>query len=232
MNIFNNKKSKVGYFIKPFSSDKSEIPLGIFNNIENNQVKNVNCPSVSSADNRIFEIKSFLDIEITFGLDKFHNPFFRYELGKKHPFTNEVHNFVKNNILITKEKNDITHVQLVSPYYLVTDDKELELITIKPDVEMENCEYINGAYYPYSWIRNTNSIYSLIDKKQEAKIVLSLDKTFMRWVFNKKVDLEFINPTNEIMNYHKQNQGINNFRYDMGTLYKNVLKRRPDKLLP
>lgn len=231
MDIFNNKKSQVGYFIQPYSAGGNSVPLGIFNNAENNQVKGVNCPSVTSSLNRIYEIKSFLDIEIIFGLDKFHAPFYRYELSQNHPYTDEIHNFVRNNILINKEKNGLTHLQLVSPYFLVTDDKDLELMTLQPDVVMENCKYINGAYYPYSWIRNTNSTYSLTDKDKEARIVFSLDSSFMKWVFNKKVDLYLINPTEEILNYQKQNQGIVNFRYNMKSIFNNVAKRRTKKLL-
>ena len=59
--IFNTEKSNVSYFIKPYSPTNENIPLGMFGNVENSQVQGVKCPSVSSAQSRIFEIKSFLD---------------------------------------------------------------------------------------------------------------------------------------------------------------------------
>ena len=199
--IFNTEKSNVSYFIKPYSPTNENIPLGMFGNVENSQVQGVKCPSVSSAQSRIFEIKSFLDIEIVFGLDKWREPHFTYELKKKHPFTDALHNYVRNNILVKKEKDGFVHLQLISPYFLVTDDIDLEVMTLEPNVKMENCKYVNGAYYPYSWIRNTNSTYALIDNDKEAVLNFSLDKSFMKWVFNKKVNLNFINPDEKILNY-------------------------------
>lgn len=229
MNMFNNSKTIVKYFIEPYTSNLlREIPLGIFPDIQTNN-NNVGCPSVSSANDRLFTINSYMNIDIKFGL-KNNEAYYEYEIKDKHPYGDDMHRFIADSITSTYQ-NGVVHLQIINPYYLVTDDKELEIYTLDPYNKTSNCSYVSGAYRPYDWIRNFNSTYILNNVDKPATIKLRLNNPYLKFISNKKLDIEYFNPSQKILDYHKQSRAVVNYRLSLSDVYKTVLNRRPKKLL-
>lgn len=227
--MFNNSKTKVKYFIDAYSSNLLRtIPKGIFPDIQSVNNK-IGCPSVSSANDRLFVINSFLDVDIEFGY-KDNKPYYKYELNNKHPFREDMHRFMSDTIGCHYEKG-IVHLQIISPYYLVTDDKELDIYTLNPNNEMENCTYVSGSFKPYYWIRNFNSTYLLTNHDKPATVKLRINKPLLSFVANKKLDIEFFYPSEKVLNYHSQSSAVINYRNNLSDVYKTIFNRRPKKLL-
>ena len=148
--LFNNyKKVKVQYFLnkKVFKYELQEkIPFGIYKNLEFLNTKNTGCPAIQSANNRVLNLFSPVEVDLEiYNADK--NPQYKYTFNKSiHPTTNDMHDFVKSLVGIIKEKNNMVHLQILQPVCFLTDDKELEIITVQPNIQVDNLEYISGAF--------------------------------------------------------------------------------------
>ena len=69
-----------------------------------------------------------------------------------------MHDLLLDSVLL-EQVNGKYHFQLVGDICIVTDDKDLELLTVvAPDVNNKDCNFINGAFYPYAWLRPLNSV--------------------------------------------------------------------------
>lgn len=225
--MFNTKRSKCKYILIPKMLDT---PKSLYNNFYKNNLENFNCPSVNSLRNRVYNVNSFLTIEIEYGL-KDGEPYYNYEYDKKTtPVSNYVHSVIKNLAVVSYE-NNIVNFQLISPYAFVTDDKELEFTTTMPNMKTENSLYVNGGFKPYYWIRNFNSAWTLKDLQKPGKLYFNLNEPFLSVIFNKSVDLKYMETTKKITDYFNQSHNITNIRSNLKYNYANALSRRPKKLL-
>jgi len=231
--IFNNqKKTKVKYIIYP-----SEIPQGVFAEIKKYPtiIKKTGCPAVQSIDNKFWYVNSYIDMEIEFGF-KNNESYFKYKYNEKiHPKTDFVHNLINSNIFIntaiTNGKNYLD-LQIGSPYAFITDDKHLEVNTIPPQIEYNNCVYVPGGLKPANWIRTLNSAFILDNPKKPASIKFSVNKPMLSFYFNKPIDLQYTEYDGKIKQYHERSNNIVNYRKKLEeNIMKNIIKKRKKKLL-
>ena len=229
MNLFNTKKSTCNYIFFPNFCGLA-IPKSIFNNLETPNLNKFGCPSIASVNNKIYSANSFVSVEIEFGL-KNHEPYYKYILDKKSmQINNDVHTLI-NSLIVLQYENNAINLQLLAPYAFITDDKELEFTTVMPNMKTENCNYIHGGFKPYYWIRSFNSSWTLKDINKPGKLYFDINNPFISVVFNKSVDLQFMEITDQIQNYLNESFRINNFRKNLYSIYNNALNRRPRKLL-
>jgi len=229
MKLFSNfKKTTVKYFVKKIEN----IPSGIYSSIEkySNIIHQSKCPAVAMTNNRFYYANSFLNIDIEFGLKENDEPFYSYVFGKEHPPFKEMHSLI-DRVVKVAYVNDAVNLQVISPYLFVTDDKNVEVITIPPNIEYENCVYVPGGLKPYYWLRNLNSVFMLSDKTKMAKVKFRINKPMLFFYFNKPVDLKYMEATEKIKSYHSQVRNIIAFRSGLEKYYMNVVNRRPRKLL-
>lgn len=230
----NNKKVKVQYFLnkKVFKYELQEkIPLGLYKNLQFLNTKNTGCPAIQSSSNRVLNLFPPVEVDLEI-YDADTNPQYKYTFNKSiHPTTNDMHDFVTSLVGIIKEKNNLVHLQILQPVCFLTDDKELEIVTVPPNIEVKNLEYISGAMKPYYWIRNLNTTYKIIDNTKNAHIKIKIDKPIMTYVFNKSIKLEYVDTNKTIENYYDQNKRIIQYRLKLNSLYKDIVTRRPKKLL-
>lgn len=222
------RTSSVKYMINDFGG-----PKGIFPNIEkySNLIYKTKCPSVTSVQNRLYYVNSFLDIDITFGV-KDNQPYSNYNLTNEHPPGHTIHDLVTTFVHVESLKSNATaHLQINLPYSFVTDVKDIELVSLPVNVETENCVYVPGGLKPYYWIRNFSCAFLLNDTTKDAKVKLRVDKPICLFYFNKPVDLKLTEETEKIKSYKDQNAGIVNYRNNIEKYYMNVISRRPRKLL-
>jgi hypothetical protein len=235
--IFNTqKKTQAKYvIINKHPNSNLEYPVALFDTIHKypKQIKKTGCPAVSSVADRLYYANSFLEIEIEFGLkdgEKYMNYVFD---DKKHPTIQLVHDFINNYVQVTHDKNNVeyVHLQFGTPYAFVTDDKDLEVITVPPQIEYTNCFFVPGGFKPATWIRQLNSAFIIDDINKPATIKFSLDKPILNFVFNKPVDLKYSEYTDTIKNYHSVSQFIVNYRSKLKDIYTRATLFRPKKLL-
>ena len=136
-----------------------------------------------------------------------------------------------STICFIQNVNGVVNFQLLSPYALVTDDKELEFTTIMPNMKTENCLYVHGGYRPYYWIRNFNSAWTLKDHSKPGKLFFNIEDPMVSIVFNKSVKLNHIEADKKILDYINQSVNSNFIRKNLSKVYSNALHRRPKRLL-
>ncbi len=100
-----------------------------------------------------------------------------------------------------------------------------------PNMKTENCNYIHGGFKPYYWVRSFNSSWTLKDINKPGKLYFDINNPFISVVFNKSVDLKYMEITKEINDYLNESFRINSFRKNLNNIYNNVLSRRPKRLL-
>jgi hypothetical protein len=233
--IFNKqKKSKVKYIINADAFSKTQttdtLSLGIFKNIETHSV-DVGCPAISSGANRVFTVNAPITfkLELYFKQNVFSN---QYNFDTNHyPDTELMHNFIDSSLTMNVERGLIIQAQHISPYSFITDDKDLEVMTVPPVMNSTNMKYIGGAFKPYGWIRNINSSWHIIDNKKTGVLYFDETKPYLTFVFNKPIDLEYTEMTPAMYNYYQQNKRIVHYTEKMSNLYPTILSRRPNKLL-
>jgi len=113
----------------------------------------------------------------------------------------------------------------------LTDDKEIEITTLSPNLPSENLSFIGGSFNIYSWARSLNSSYVLIDNNKSAKLKLSIDKPMLKFFFSKPINLEYKMFNDKQLKFIKSNYNIVKYRNNINKIYKTHLKRRPKKLL-
>tara|TARA_R100000231_G_scaffold139393_1_gene120476 strand:+ start:920 stop:1588 length:669 start_codon:yes stop_codon:yes gene_type:complete len=222
LKLFHNyKKTKIGYtFLNDTKIRGITKPPELLNS------PNFNCPSITSTNNRILAIYPKLSAEFEIKIDE--HAHFDYVINKKHhKSTQKMHDLLLDSVLL-EQVNGKYHFQLVGDICIVTDDKDLELLTVvAPDVNNKDCNFINGAFYPYAWLRPLNSAWEV---KDGSKIIFDRNTPFMYLIFNKPVEIKYVENEN-IKNYQKETFDIVNYGLGIKELFKNTLSRRPKKLL-
>jgi len=227
--LFKTKKTNCNYIFFPNFCGLT-IPKSIFNNLEKPDLNKFGCPSISSVNNKIYSANSFVSVEIEYGL-KDGEAYYNYDLNEKDmQLNNDMHTLIKSLIVLQYE-NNLINLQLLAPYAFVTDDKELEFTTVMPNMKTENCNYIHGGFKPYYWVRSFNSSWTLKDINKPGKLYFDINNPFISVVFNKSVDLKYMEITKDINNYLNESFRINSFRKNLNNIYSNVLSRRPRRLL-
>lgn len=191
------------------------------------------CPAVGSLNNRMYEVNSMFDLEIEFGL-KDNEPYFSYNFPTDiYKDIMEIHKILNYKISTIKSDDKTLTLQIISEFVFVTDDKDLEIITMPSmsNLQTENCRYISGTYYPYAWLRNLNASWLLLDNNKPGYIKLSMEKPMMTFLFNKQINLKEIKPTTEILEYQKYMNEIVTYRNKINKIFPHVLSKRPKKLL-
>ena len=228
--MFIKETTNCAYILHPDILNRNKLPKGIFENIKNNSLQKFNCPSVNNAKDKVFFVNSFINLEVEYGL-RDNQPYFNYTLDDKTSVINEnMHNIVKDMLQVSYV-NNIINIQLLSPYAFITDDAELQITTTTPNMENENSIYVSGNLQPYNSIRNLNSAWTLKNNKKSGKLYFKLQDPFLNFVFNKNVNLQYIEPNTKIINYLNQNLHVVGIRKNLKQIYKNVAERRPKKLL-
>jgi len=227
--IFQTKKSKCNYIFFPnFCGFK--VPKSMIHNLETPNLNKFGCPSISSVNNKIYNANSFVSVEIEYGL-KDGEPYYNYDLNEKDmQLNNDMHTLIKS-LIVLQYDNDLINLQLLAPYAFVTDDKELEFTTVMPNMKTENSIYIHGGFKPYYWVRTFNSSWTLKDTSKPGKLYFDVNTPFISLIFNKSIDLKYMEITNKIKNYIDQSFEVNRFRRNLSKIYNNALSRRPKKLL-
>jgi len=228
--LYKKNKSNCKYIINPIFLSQ-DIPIGLFNSIEKYYDKNVfGCPSVSYVNDRLYKVNSYLDVEFVVGI-KNNEPYYNYTINDKTLQTTElVHNLIKQ-VAQVSIVNNVLNFQIISPYAFITDDKDLDVITLRPNIKTKNFKYVSGGLKPYYWIRNLNSAWQLIDNNDIGILNFTLDSPMLNFVFNKSVDLKYIEPNDKIIKYLNQNKFIIGYRKNINKVLPTVLSRRPKKLL-
>ena len=202
----------------------------MIHNLETPNLNKFGCPSISSVNNKIYNANSFVSVEIEYGL-KDGEPYYNYNLNEKDmQLNNDMHTLIKSLIVLQYE-NNLINLQLLAPYAFVTDDKELEFTTVMPNMKTENSIYIHGGFKPYYWVRTFNSSWTLKDISKPGKLYFDVNTPFISVVFNKGIDLKYMEITNKIKNYIDESFEVNRFRRNLNKIYNNALSRRPKKLL-
>lgn len=228
--LFKTKKTNCNYIFFP-NFNGYPIPKSIFNNLETPDLNRFGCPSIASVKNKIYSANCFVSVEIEFGL-KDNEPYYNYVLDEKSmQINNDVHALIKSLIVLQYDNNNAINLQLLAPYAFVTDDKELEFTTVMPNMKTENCNYIHGGFKPYYWVRSFNSSWTLKDINKPGKLYFDINNSFISVIFNKSVDLKYMEITKDINNYLNESFRINSFRKNLNIIYKNAISRRPRKLL-
>ena len=229
VDIFQTKKSKCIYIFFPnFCGFK--VPKSMIHNLETPNLNKFGCPSISSVNNKIYNANSFVSVEIEYGL-KDGEPYYNYDLNEKDmQLNNDMHTLIKS-LIVLQYDNNLINLQLLAPYAFVTDDKELEFTTVMPNMKTENSIYIHGGFKPYYWVRTFNSSWTLKDISKPGKLYFDVNTPFISVVFNKGIDLKYMEITNKIKNYIDESFEVNRFRRNLNKIYNNAISRRPKKLL-
>jgi len=207
--LFNNyKKLPVQWSLLPILS-VDNVALGLFQNIKavNNYKKNFGCPSVGSIDNRMFYVNSPIEFTVEFGLKEDGSPYYNYEFSNNyHAPTDTMHELLEEICHVEVNNGKMTF-QLLLPYAFITDD-DIELITIQPNLDTDNTEYVNGCLNIKNWIRNVNSAWVLIDNTKPGKIHFDINKPILNYIFSKPINLEYKELSDKQLSYYNHIKGI------------------------
>lgn len=216
-----------------FTMDNELIPKFMYKDIVKVNENKFGCPAVGSLNNRMYEINCMFDIEIEFGF-RDNKPYYEYkypvDIYKDVP---DVHNVINNQINTSETDKDTLTLQVLTDHIFVTDNKELEIVILPSldNVEVENCRYISGTFKPYGWLRNFNASWMLLDNNKPGLVKLSMNKSMTTFLFNMPVNLKVIEPTKEILDYHKYMYKIVNYRKKINNIFPFILSKRPKKFL-
>ena len=97
MNIFNNKKSTVGYFVLDNNDGTHK---SLYKPVQQSFLKLVNCPAVSTVYKRMYDIFPIVSMNIKFGINDDEQEYYKYTFDeKKYKKTESMHNAVKQNMI-------------------------------------------------------------------------------------------------------------------------------------
>ena len=144
-----------------------------------------------------------------------------------------MHKFILDKLVVKLSNKGSCTLQFATPVILVTDDKDLELSLIQPqhNIDIENAVFINGAFYPYGWLRILNAAYVQEDTNKPAKIKFDVNKSMYTVLFNKPVELNQIEPTEKILKYLKYSDKSINYHTNIKKIFDKVFKQRPKRML-
>jgi len=233
--IFNiNKPVDVKYIIDIPRITQHFAPVSLYKNIEPLETeKKTGCPAAKSAEKRIFHAYPPFTIEVEFGLNGIGDTFINWNYDKKDfPDNSYNKNLINSLMNVFNHNNKFVDLQMMLPYCFVTDDKELEVITLPPNgMQTENVTYLPGAYKPYGWVRNQNSTWILKDKNKIGRIKFDYNIPCISYVFNKSINLEYTEIDDKLQKYINQIKFSANYKLGLTDIYKTALSRRPKKLL-
>jgi|DEB0MinimDraft_10_1074344.scaffolds.fasta_scaffold05211_8 hypothetical protein len=222
--FFNTKISKVGWY------KENDMLIHPSLSIEPKMQNNFGCPSISSMNNRIFNIYPQFSAKIMFGF-KDNVPYYEYEIDKQMNTTQFVHDLIKSRVYVRQEKDKVV-LQITDDKLFVTNAKRLEMIIFQPDIaNYENCYFVNGSFYPYGWIRSLNAAYVQINNKEQGIVHISSTQPYFNLLFSNKVSLKEITPNEEILKYASNSIGMVNYHKNVKPVMERILKRRPKKFL-
>lgn len=228
--LFNNfKKVKVVYGIYTQINTPSSLFPDVVETPTNYDLK---CPAVNSTNGKFYEVNSFLDVDIEIFYNKETKQIeYKYDFNtSKHPLFDTVHDLIKAHVVVGKKGNQYD-VQILIPYIFLTDNKEIEITTLNPDVPTENLSFVSGSFNLYSWARSLNLAYVFIDNDKPAKLKLSIDKPILKYFFSKPINLKYKTFNDKQLKFIKSNYNIVKYRKNISKIYKHHLKRRPKNLL-
>tara|TARA_B100000427_G_scaffold309254_1_gene298147 strand:+ start:3133 stop:3849 length:717 start_codon:yes stop_codon:yes gene_type:complete len=222
-----NKKTVVKYTLLTDNFKISNINKGIYQDVVSKHINNIGCPVTNALKDKLFYINSPYSFDVEFDKDNYN-----YSLDIKiHKGNIDMHNAIKQSLNLDTNKHELTALQFLTPYVFITDDKELEFTILEPNININNVEFTSGSFIPYGWLRTINSSYILIDKNKKGKISFKQHKPMMNILFNKPVDLKYIEPTSDIYNYWYQCKDITLYTSNITKHIKYIINRRPNKLL-
>lgn len=232
--MFNlNKKSKASYIIDVNAYKvERQIPSAFFDNIEKySKAKDFGCPANKSMKNRLYYIPAFADLDIEFGI-KDAEEYYKFVYDEKQlPINELVHKLLNEIFFLGIAKNNVLNFQATLPYLFVTDDKELEIMSIVPNVKAVNAEYALGSFYPYGWLRHINSAWISKDTSKPSYITYRKGEPMVFILFNKPVDLKRINMNDKIKEYRDTHIFSTSYTVNAINYFKKVINFRPKKLL-
>ena len=224
MNLFNyKKKSKVAYTFWG-----GEEARALFKPPEIINSKHAGCPAMYGIRDRLVGLYPPMSIDLTIYNDG--ELRYEYELNQKeHTAKPDMHTFVKNNILLEQAAENLYDVQLFLNICFITDDPELELITLPPHkMKTKNADYVQGMFVPYSWVRPLNSVW-YVDDGSKVRFDVNEPATFV--FFNKPIELEYRPNEGKIKEFIKETKNITSYKKGTTKVFPHVLSRRPKKLL-
>jgi len=229
-NLFNKfKETDVVYGI--YTERKT--PSSLFPNVTKTETNyELKCPAVNTTSAKYYEVNSFIDVDIEIFYNKETKQIeYKYDFNtSKHPLFDTVHDLIKAHVIVGKKGNQYD-VQILTPYIFLTDNKDIEITTLNPDVPTENLSFVSGSFNLYSWARNLNLAYVFIDNDKLAKLKLSIDKPILKYFFSKPINLKYKTFNDKQLKFIKSNYNIVKYRKRINNLYTTHLQRRPKKLL-
>lgn len=230
--LFNLKKqSTVKYFIDTDIYDLKKIPKAFFKNIEHYETHTkLGCPAMNSIKNTVFVIKSPISVDVEFYEDKEnYRSEFTYDVGKDVHFTAFAKTLIEEMLTIQFNGTQGTTFQIILPYIFVTDDKDISVTVLPPNIPSENTTFTAGSFNIHSWLRPVNSGWFLTG--DVGKISVKEGEPLLYVVFNKPVDLEYISSTNDMRMYSKEMSRITLYKKNINKVFKEITNRRPKKFL-
>lgn len=218
--IFNNKHTELKYFID------TDIPKGFFSNIQiESTAHKTKCPAVMSMKNRVLNILSPIDIEITINKDDTYD----YTFSNKFQSNELVHSYIKNNFVV-ETKNNFKSFQYLTPYTFVSNDDDLEIISMEGNVEINNMKFITGSFYPGKWVRNINASWYITDINKLSTINIKEGDVLTKIILNKSCSLEYIEENNLIKNYKSNISNLLKYKVSIKNNIKDIVSRKPKQL--
>ena len=232
--MFNlSKKSKVSYIVdNDVYKLQKDIPSSFFEDvIKYSNSQDFGCPANKSMKNRVFYIPAFADVSIEFGV-KDDEPYYLYQYNENQmPINPDLQYLLEKIFFLGVAKNNVLNLQITLPYLFVTDDEDLELMSVVPNVEAKNAEYALGSFYPYAWLRHINSAWISSDTDKPSYLEYKKGEPMVMLVFNKPVEITEINMSQKIYNYKKTHHHSTVYTFNTINWFKRVIKKRPKKLL-
>lgn len=227
--IFNDKrKHKVSYTQSP----NSIIPKFLLPEITKRKTIDFGCPAIKSTHNKLYNVLSPYTVEITFGLDNNAKPFAYWNFNNKDMQVTDEISDMFNHIINVQLHNGKAVLQLHTYLVFVTDDaKDIEVTMLPPDEKTyNNCVFVPGSFYINNWIREINPTY-MQTTDESATVTLTLGEPFANLMFNYKVDLNYIDGTDNINKYYKYSHNIVSYYKNVRPIINNIINKRPNKLL-
>ncbi len=217
--------------VKYIINSQWNFPFGLYPNIKPYpNIKQLGCPAINSTDNKLFYVNSPINFTLKFGI-KNDEPYYEYDFDEKlHTPSDKVHEFI-NKTLTMQYQREVMNIQILLPYAFVTDNKDLTVMTVPPPLDYNNCTFAGGELYIKNWIRHLNLALVLSNNNKVASVTFSVNKPIMMYVFNKQIKLEYTEETDKIKKYLNHNRTLINYRNNIMSLYKDIVSRRPKKLL-
>ena len=179
-----------------------------------------------SMKNRILNILSPIDIDITINKDDTYD----YTFSNKYKNNELVHSYIKNNFVIETINNNFKNFQYLTPYTFVSNDDDLEIISIEGNVQVDNMKFITGSFYAGKWIRNINASWYVIDTNKVSKINIKEGDVLTKIVLNKSCSLEYIEENNLIKNYKSNISKLLKYKVSIQNNIEDIVRRKPKQL--